>query len=87
LYEEEYPSLVETDIVVFENSLRMLEKHAHAIKYEEFGSPVKIQNRQILADLNYTYDLQGFYTYQSITVKRKIVDLIRALDVEIDSPK
>ena len=84
LYEDEYQSLERISNAVFERSLELGKKYARTAKYEDFGSPIKIRNEEILADLNNSYGIHALYTLRSVVVKRVMFDLIITLDNELE---
>lgn len=85
VYEDEYLSLERIDNTVWDKSVTLNAKYAYEVKYEDFGSPVNIRNKQILADIQNSYGLHSLYAFRCVSVKNILKDLISSLDLEIES--
>lgn len=82
IYEVEVKSLDEIGQGVWDRSIELSNKYAYEIKYGEFGNPIKISDKYILADLNNSFRLLNFYTRQSSLLKQNIIELIRLIEIE-----
>jgi hypothetical protein len=71
------------DVLDRSNDLR--NKYAYEIKYGDFGSPIKVTDKRILADIYISSGQLNYYTRQSVLLKRRITELIELIDNEYQS--
>ncbi|KAB8151833.1 hypothetical protein EZY14_016720 [Kordia sp. TARA_039_SRF] len=85
IYELEVQNIITIGDDILDRSIQLRNKYAYEIKYSDFGSPIKITDKRILADLYISSRLLNYYTRQSVLLKRSITELIELIDVELHS--
>lgn len=85
IYELEVQNIITIGDDILDRSIQLRNKYAYEIKYGDFGSPIKITDKRILADLYISSRLLNYYTRQSVLLKRSITELIELIDVELHS--
>ncbi|OZV67994.1 DUF6090 family protein [Winogradskyella aurantia] len=82
IYELEAQNIISIGDDVLERSNELRNKYAHEIKYGDFGSPIKITDKQILADIYISSRQLNYYTRQSVLLKKNIAELIDRINNE-----
>ncbi len=82
IYELDVQDITTIGEDVLNRSIQLRNKYAYEIKYGDFGSPIKITDKRILADF---YRLLNYYTRQSVLLKKSITELIELIDNEYHS--
>jgi len=85
IYELEVQNIIAVGEDVLNRSNELRNKYAYEIKYGAYGSPIKITDKRILADLYISSRQLNYYTRQSVLLKRKITELIKLIDNEYQS--
>jgi hypothetical protein len=85
IYELDVKSLTIIGEDVWDLSVQLRNKYAYEIKYGDFGSPIQITDKRILADLYNSFGLLNFYTRQSVSLKKSMKELIELIDDEYHS--
>jgi hypothetical protein len=85
IYELEVQNIITIGDDILDRSIQLRNKYAYEIKYGDFGSPIKITDKRILADLYISSRLLNYYTRQSVLLKRSVTELIELIDVELHS--
>lgn len=70
---------------IVDRSNELRNKYANEIKYGDFGSPIKITDKRILADIYISSRQLNYYTRQSVLLKKSIIELIELIDIEFQS--
>lgn len=82
IYEDDVQALNRISEGIWDKNNELGTKHAYEIKYEDFGSPVQIANKVILADLYNYFRIINFYTLQVVLMKKQIEAVIHLLEEE-----
>jgi len=85
IYELEVQDITTIGEDVLNRSIQLRNKYAYEIKYGDFGSPIKITDKRILADFYISSRLLNYYTRQSVLLKKSIKELIELIDNEYHS--
>jgi len=85
IYELEVQNITTIGEDVLNRSIQLRNKYAYEIKYGDFGSPIKITDKRILADFYISSRLLNYYTRQSVSLKKNITELIELIDIEYHS--
>lgn len=85
IYELEVQNIITIGEDILDRSIQLRDKYAYEIKYGDFGSPIKITDKRILADFYISSRLLNYYTRQSVLLKRNIAALIEQIDTEYHS--
>lgn len=85
IYELDVQNITTIGEDVLNRSTQLRNKYAYEIKYGNFGSPIKITDKRILADLYISSRLLNYYTRQSVLLKKNITALIGLIDNEYHS--
>ena len=85
IYELEAQNIIAIGEDVLNRSTQLTNKYAYEIKYGDFGSPIKITDKRILADIYISSRQLNYYTRQSVTLKQSITKLIELIDNEYQS--
>ncbi len=85
IYELEVQDITTIGEDVLNRSIQLRNKYAYEIKYGDFGSPIKITDKRILADFYISSRLLNYYTRQSVLLKKSITELIELIDNEYHS--
>jgi hypothetical protein len=85
IYELEAQNIITIGEDVLDRSNDLRNKYAYEIKYGDFGSPIKITDKRILADIYISSGQLNSYTRQSVLLKRRITELIELIDNEYQS--
>ena len=84
-YEQEIMSSEVIGQEMWNKNIRIGEKYAFEIKNEEFGSPVIITNKYMLADFSHSFDLTNFYVMHARRLMVIIKELIHAIEAELET--
>ena len=82
IYELEAQNIIAIGVDVLNRSNELRNKYAYEIKYGDFGSPIKITDKRILADIYILSRQLNYYTRQSVLLKKNIAKLIDQIDNE-----
>jgi hypothetical protein len=85
IYELEVQNIKTIGEDVLNRSIELRNKYAYEIKYGDFGSPIKISDKRILADIYFSSRQLNYYTRQSVLLKKSITELIELIDNEYHS--
>jgi len=85
IYELDVQNITTIGEDVLNRSIQLRNKYAYEIKYGDFGSPIKITDKRILADFYISSRLLNYYTRQSVLLKKSIKELIELIDNEYHS--
>lgn len=85
IYELEVQNIITIGEDVLDRSTELRNKYAYEIKYGDFGSPIKITDKRILADIYISSRQLNYYTRQSVLLKKRITELIELIDFEYQS--
>lgn len=85
IYELEVQNIIAIGEDVLDRSTVLRNKYAYEIKYGDFGSPITITDKRILADIYISSRLLNYYTRQSVLLKKSITELIELIDIEYQS--
>jgi len=85
IYELEVQNIIAIGEDVLNRSTELRNKYAYEIKYGDFGSPIKITDKQILADIYISSTQLNYYTRQSVLLKKSITELIEQIDNEYNA--
>lgn len=85
IYELEAQNIITIGEEVLNRSNELRNKYAYEIKYGDFGSPIKITDKRILADIYISSGQLNYYTRQSVILKKRITELIELIDNEYHS--
>jgi len=85
IYELDVQNITTIGEDVLNRSIQLRNKYAYEIKYGDFGSPIKITDKRILADFYISSRLLNYYTRQSVVLKKSIKELIELIDNEYHS--
>ncbi|WP_140422747.1 DUF6090 family protein [Polaribacter haliotis] len=85
IYELRVQNIITIGEDVLNRSIQLRNKYAYEIKYGDFGSPIKITDKRILADFYISSRLLNYYTRQSVLLKKDITELIEQIDNEYHS--
>lgn len=85
IYELEAQNIITIGEDVLNRSNELRNKYAYEIKYGDFGSPIKITDKRILADIYISSGQLNYYTRQSVILKKRITELIELIDNEYHS--
>ncbi len=85
IYELEVQNNITIGEDVLNRSTELTNKYAYEIKYGDFGSPIKITDKRILADIYISSRQLNYYTRQSVSLKKSIAELIELIDNEYHS--
>ncbi len=85
IYELEVQNIITIGEDILDRSIQLRDKYAYEIKYGDFGSPIKITDKRILADFYISSRLLNYYTRQSVLLKKNIAALIEQIDTEYHS--
>ena len=87
IYELEAQNIISIGEDVLDRSNELRNKYAYEIKYGDFGSPIIITDKRILADIYISSRQLNYYTRQSVLLKNSITELIALIDIEYKSLK
>ncbi len=85
IYELEVQNIIAIGEDVLNRSTELKNKYAYEIRYGDFGSPIKITDKRILADIYISSRELNYYTRQSVLLKKNITGLINLIDIEYQS--
>ena len=85
IYELEVQNIIAIGEDVLNRSTELKNKYAYEIRYGDFGSPIKITDKRILADIYISSRELNYYTRQSVLLKKNITGLIKLIDIEYQS--
>lgn len=85
IYELEVQNIIAIGEDVLNRSIALTNKYAYEIKYSDFGSPITITDKRILADIYISSRQLNYYTRQSVLLKKHITELIELIDIEYQS--
>lgn len=85
IYELEVRNIIAIGEDVLNRSRELTNKYAYEIKYSDFGSPITITDKRILADIYISSRQLNYYTRQSVLLKKHIAELIELIDIEYQS--
>lgn len=85
IYELEVQNIIAIGENVLNRSTELKNKYAYEIRYGDFGSPIKITDKRILADIYISSRELNYYTRQSVLLKKNIIELIEQIDIEYQS--
>ena len=85
IYELEVQNIIAIGEDVLNRSTELKNKYAYEIRYGYFGSPIKITDKRILADIYISSRELNYYTRQSVLLKKNITGLIKLIDIEYQS--
>lgn len=85
IYELEVQNIITIGEDVLDRSNELRNKYAYEIRYVDFGSPIKITDKRILADIYISSRQLNYYTRQSVLLKKSITELIELIDNEYHS--
>lgn len=85
IYELEVQNIIAIGEDILNRSNDLRNKYAYEIKYGDFGSPIKIKDKRILADIYISSRQLNYYTRQSVLLKQTIAGLIELIDIEYKS--
>ena len=85
IYELEVQYVIAIGEDVLDRSSELRNKYAYEIKYGDYGSPITITDKRILADIYISSRQLNYYTRQSVLLKRSITELIVHIDNEYHS--
>ena len=85
IYELEAQNIIDIGDDILDRSNALRNKYAYEIKYGDFGSPIKISDKRILADIYISSGQLNYYTRQSVLLKKNITELIELIDSEYQS--
>ncbi|WP_049764851.1 DUF6090 family protein [Robiginitalea biformata] len=85
IYELEAQDIITIGADILNRSTELRNKYAYEIKYGEYGSPIQITDKRILADIYISSGLLNYYTRQSVLLKGRITELIELIDNEYAS--
>jgi len=87
IYELEAKNIITIGQDVLNRSNELRNKYAYEIKYGDYGSPIKITDKRILADIYISSRQLNYYTRQSVLLKKSITKLIEQIDNEHNALK
>ena len=85
IYELEAQNIITIGEDVLDRSNELRNKYAYEIKYGDFGSPIRITDKRILADIYISSRQLNYYTRQSVSLKKNITELIELIENEYQS--
>ena len=85
IYEQDLKSAETIGQEMWDKNIRLGEKYAYEIKYENYGTPVVITNKAMIADLNTSFGLLNLYVRFSSILLADINDIIISIEAELSS--